>query len=418
MNAIINRYFHDLDILINTEKAEFPLALNYLLAISEAFPYLDCQDHWLDNTYILMSTVKDVLENSEKNLTIGLFGGLCDLGFSSTLLHKKTGVYKKFLNSVNNIIYQNIEYFLNYIDSDQHLHNMKASYYDFVGGVAGIGAYLLLCEPCEKRNKNLKEILDFLVKLILGEHNFSGRSVPNWHIPSQNQFRMDERDFFSKGNLNFGLAHGIAGPMVILSKAFANGIIVDKQLDAINELTNVYLKYGEESENDIYIWSTQLHLENYLANSIDKNQRSKRQSWCYGAIGISRALLLTSRYISNSDLEMFAYKNIINIAKSPIEDYLLESPIICHGYAGVYSILLRTHIEKPNDVLDKRLNLLITKLIQLYSETSKYGFKDIKYNSVSLVDDNSFLEGTTGIVLALLSTFIDDSYYDLHLLVN
>ena len=77
---------------------------------------------------------------------------------------------------------------------------------------------------------------------------------------------------------------------------------------------------------------------------------SRTMSWCYGSIGILRAIYLASINMSNEASKTFALNELIKIAKMESSDYLLSMPIICHGFAGTVSIMTEMFVDTKNDV--------------------------------------------------------------------
>ena len=67
---------------------------------------------------------------------------------------------------------------------------------------------------------------------------------------------------------------------------------------------------------------------------------------------------------------------------------------------------------------------IVKKMMELYNPGLGYGFRDVRYDIIenivqkSFVDDNSFLEGSLGIVIALLSLVKCNVYSWDRLLLN
>lgn len=415
INKIINRYYDDLDFSICRGEINNKLLSEYIMNIAECFIYFEDQEYWLKNVNVIMKRIKEILESNIYTMRPSLFSGISEIGFSIFLLYTNTGYYRNFWQKLNETLYDIIEYNLCFLDNQ--MENMKTNYYDVIYGMSGIAVYLLLCEESDKRNKVLEHIAKYLIDILLGKHKVNNNVEPNWYIRYENQMSEEEKRIFPKGNFNLGYAHGIAGIMVALSKISAAGINLEDQNKAIEESIRIYMKYGTINDN-IYLWPERLGYEEYYTKEKITFQ-NERQSWCYGAIGISRAIYLTGSLLENKFLKEFGYNNIVNIAKLPIESYHLSSPILCHGYSGISSILYRTYKEKPTEILSDKIKELLTQILSLYDEKSQFGFKDIKFRQQKFVwmDDNTFLEGTSGIILYLLSLFKADSLYDKHIVI-
>ncbi|HEV3157369.1 MAG TPA: lanthionine synthetase C family protein, partial [Candidatus Baltobacteraceae bacterium] len=102
--------------------------------------------------------------------------------------------------------------------------------FDLIYGLSGIGAFLLRRHP---RSGSLEQILSYLVRLTY-PLNCDGDLLPGWwagHDPFLTPSSVN-----SSGHGNLGMAHGISGPLALLSLAKCHGITVDGQSDAIERI--------------------------------------------------------------------------------------------------------------------------------------------------------------------------------------
>ncbi|MEV4049142.1 lanthionine synthetase LanC family protein [Streptomyces sp. NPDC049744] len=102
--------------------------------------------------------------------------------------------------------------------------------YDLISGLTGLGAYLLH----RGRDNLFERVLRYLVRLITEPLAVDGHQVPGWRAAT------DPRDVvgtgrFAHGHANFGIAHGVAGPLALLALARRTGHTVDGQDDALAE---------------------------------------------------------------------------------------------------------------------------------------------------------------------------------------
>lgn len=422
LNHIINRYFCDLEENIhklknknsNFDKTVFEIP-SYVMVIGEAFKYFIDKPKWLEISYILMEQIKEIIQNGLYGGRISLFSGLADIGLALYIFHKETGYYEKFLNTINQLINKwaeaHIEQYRNSISELKILH------YDAIYGLSGVGHYLLLCD--NKQSDNLLKILNYLVELS-NEHDFYGSKIPNWHIKSENQVREVEKTIFPFGNFNLGLSHGIAGPLVFLSKALVAGYEVKDQRCAINKIVKLYDDFKYENNKGILYWPTQLDFNDYIG-CIVKSNYPKRASWCYGNIGISRALYIAATCLEDNDAKAIALQNIERISQLPKEELYLISPILCHGYAGLLSILNITYKETKNESMRKGILNILDILIDCYKEDSMFGYDSMEETDTgekTIVSENSFLGGTTGVILTLISILKKETNYEKHLLIS
>lgn len=419
--VVVSRYFNDLNNSIERKAINKNLYSEYLMAIGEGYDFFNNKSDWLENSYKIMECLKEDMEQSRTIIGMGLFGGACNIGFSLTLFYRKTGCYSRFLSSINRMIYHNAKICCDFVR--ENINSMKASYYDVISGLSGIGLYLLECESSGERDEALKVLLECIVQIFNGKHEYKGRQIPNWHIESKNLVREDEKTTFPNGNFNFGVAHGLIGIGIALSKACSKSMIVDGQAEAIKGILDIYVKYGTPNAEGIYLWPGQLRYEDFISDNVHV-YRSNRQSWCYGAIGISGALYTMSKMINDNNICSFALDNIRRIARLDESSYQLNSPIVCHGYAGALAIFLNIYKDVDDPIIYNRIVKLTEVLLSMYIPNSEFGFRDIIYEDIGSsfktkpVDKNSFLEGTTGIILVLISLLKKDTYFQKHLLLE
>ena len=83
--------------------------------------------------------------------------------------------------------------------------------YDLFRGLTGVGALLLRRQP---PGAEMKGVLEYLVRLVEPVTDESGESLPGWwvgHAPAS------DKTATPGGHANAGLAHGITGPLALLS---------------------------------------------------------------------------------------------------------------------------------------------------------------------------------------------------------
>src|SRR5690606_33605046 len=97
-------------------------------------------------------------------------------------------------------------------------------------------------------------------------------------------------DSFELGQLNFGLAHGVPGPLALLSLAWSAGFRVPGQDEAIETMADWLLDWREYDESGRPYWTSYISLGCYTGRGELPAPPPARPSWCYGAAGIARAL--------------------------------------------------------------------------------------------------------------------------------
>ena len=104
--------------------------------------------------------------------------------------------------------------------------------------------------------------------------------------------------------------------------------------------------------------------------------------------------------------------------------YLFDSPTICHGYAGMLVVLNVINQEVKSDVIQKRVLELVDILNNFFSEKNRFGFRNIDFVSSkegilkNVTEDLSFLTGSTGVILSMLSVVRGETTFEKHLLIK
>jgi len=102
--------------------------------------------------------------------------------------------------------------------------------YDLIRGLTGIGAYLLH----RHRSGLLREVLAYLVRLTEPITIQDAVVVPGWW--SGNAPNDQPSPAWPGGHGNLGMAHGIAGPLALLSTTLRHGITVAGHTEAIERI--------------------------------------------------------------------------------------------------------------------------------------------------------------------------------------
>ncbi|WP_214324753.1 lanthionine synthetase C family protein [Nonomuraea sediminis] len=190
------------------------------------------------------------------------------------------------------------------------------SEFELIRGLTGLGV-VLLARP--RSLPLLEEVLAHLVSLARPV-KARDRAMPGWWSPdSPTHEQMDG------GHGNNGMAHGIAGPLALLSLAARRGIHVEGQSEAIE----VYADWLERFS--AFYWITL----GQLGNDGPPLVAALRPSWCYGDLGIARALQLAGLALCNPVRRKTAEK----IAQAALADPARVSQVadasLCHGWAGM-----------------------------------------------------------------------------------
>lgn len=358
----------------------------------------------LCHQYMIM--LKTLVESQLQYLPNSLFGGLSDIGFGVHSLYKVTSHYKKFIDSLNKFIInsskENIKIY------KENINDVKIRSFDTMAGLTGVIAYLLLYKD-EKDVRNLiEEGLSYLV-LLTQDREVDGHVVPSYYISSENQFLDSEKEFYKKGNFNLGLSHGITGPLAVLSIALMEEIEIEGQRQAITRILEDLKTFNYIDDKEVVYWPGRIKFEDYISKQCKID--ASRASWCYGTPGIARAIYIAGKAINDKEAIELSIKAIDGLCNMDEKDWMLNSPTMCHGYAGLLAVIETMYQDTGDAKYKECIERLIDIIFNFYEEDSIFGFKNIDPKEVSkgqykMVEQDkiTLLQGSIGVMLNLLAT--------------
>lgn len=346
-----------------------------LAELAEQFPEEDWDVYAFEHLKIANNLIYDYGINN-----ISLFSGLSGVGMAATLLSNQGTRYVKFISDVNNNIVNILKEFIN--NSATSLENLRMTDYDVIQGMSGIIRYLLMHKDNQEILKVIKSSLEYLIS-ITSDINKKNKIVPGWYISSENQFLDSEKKDFPNGNFNTGMAHGIAGPLAILSIALIEGVEIKGQKEAIEKIASWLDHWKCIDEYGIY-WSGHIKFEDVINNTKDELS-THREAWCYGNPGISRALWLSGTALSKKSYTVLALEALESTLNMPYNTWGCISGIFCHGLAGMIHILNLMYTDSGNTRFMHSAIELTNSLLNFYSIENTFGFADINYKNSNLL---------------------------------
>lgn len=414
---ILNEYLNKIETMQDNMKIDDIIGAVYVY--SEIYDNLVEKEKWNNIIKKQFIRIKECIEEDGLLNGMALFGGLCDVGLAVYHYSKKTGHYLNFWNKINDIILDTTVIIVN--ECYQKIEDLFIHQYDCIRGLSGILNYLIHVE-CIDNKEVIEDVLGYLIKL--SENKLiNGKIVPGWHIKNENQIHKNEKLKFKNGNFDFGVAHGIAGPLSVMSLACKMGYCIDGQKEAILSIVEEYERLATHFNNCTF-WRGQYSFEDYLQSNQDTILYKNKMSWCYGSIGILRSLKLAGVALDCQGLVEQEQNNIYQIGRMKFGDYFLNSPIICHGYAGLMALFVIEFKEKDSHILKEKINELAENIVKSYNTNYIFGFKNTETlnqsANVKKIESfgNEFLYGASGVILSLISLLKADTIWEIHLLAK
>ncbi|GAB3550114.1 hypothetical protein J2S53_001280 [Actinopolyspora lacussalsi] len=268
---------------------------------------------------------------------------------------------------------------------------------DVVVGLSGIGRYLLHRreKSGDPRDTALRAALRALTTL-RHPRTVEGTSVPGWWYDASSS--LVEGPEFAHGHANLGLAHGVSGPLALLSVAWRDGVRVPDQAETIRYVAEWLVHHRLQDRAGPY-WPPHLGLGHYTDPGAHPVPAANRPSWCYGAPGIARALDLAGQALGVERWRGLAVEAVRAVTRRPLEEWGIVDSGLCHGWASALYLLLLFEIRHPEAGLGPVVDETAHQLLERFDSTAPFGYRNTR--TTNQVPDPGLLEGAAGIALAL-----------------
>jgi lantibiotic biosynthesis protein len=336
---------------------------------------------------------------SRSHLPPGLSAGLSGLAFAASYLSQGGARYQRLLATLDHALIDQLKPLIANVREQRH--GVPVNAFDLISGLSGAGLYLLTRRESPDAEKVLDQLVDALIELSREDDG-----LPRWHTPrhlSGSDDLMLEQ--FPHGYLNCGLAHGIPGPLAVLSLSRLAGLRCAGLDEAIDRLAGWILAHRLDDQWGIN-WPTGVG----LLPSRDSGSRiapvgaspQAQAGWCYGSPGISRSLYLAGAALGKREYSDPAVAAAEAVLRRPVAMRWIDSPTFCHGVAGLLQVLLRFTNDTGAETLRGGASMVLAQLLALHEPESLLGYRSIEFQG-SRVDQPGLLDGAPGVALVLLA---------------
>lgn len=327
----------------------------------------------------------------------GPFDGLGSLATATRVAAEGHGDYQAVLARLDTRMAE----FARWLAAVQHATRRDgvpttAGVVDVISGMAGVGRYLL--HRSETCSDALREVLAALVTL--GESIVvDGVELPGWWHDGTEKTIIDES--FEQGQFNFGLAHGVPGPLALLSLAWSAGFRVPGQAETIAAMADWMLDWRETDEFG-YFWTGYVPLSYVVERGGGATPRAPaRPSWCYGAAGIARALEFASAALDRPEWAAAGLDAVRSTLAQDPETWAITDDMLCHGWASSLYLCCLFGWNHPDGEFQVAADRLAERLIERFEPGAVFGYRFYQPSEELYLDLPGFLEGSAGIALAL-----------------
>ena len=217
--------------------------------------------------------------------------------------------------------------------------------FDLIRGLTGLGTYLL---HRHGHADLLREVLSYLVRLATPIHHDGALMAGWWTL---NGPADEPSPVWAGGHANLGMAHGIAGPLALLSTAMRRGITVGGHADAIARICAAFDRH-QCGTADRPWWPESISRPNWTTRAYSQ-RLPPRPSWCYGVPGQARAQHLAAIALADPIRQRDAEHALNACLHDPRQLRQLVDASVCHGWAGLVLTAWRAAADAQHiDIID------------------------------------------------------------------
>ena len=361
---------------------EHPLLAGGASGLALFWAYLDAARPGTDAGERAVTTLETCLEETARmDLIPSLFSGFCGVGW--VIEH----LCRRFIASEEDLAAE-----LDLVLDSLLRGRSKVQPYELVGGLAGVGTYLVERLGRPGADERLALVLDGLEEG--AEVNAAGctwLTRPEWLAPFRRQ-RMPE------GHYNLGVAHGVPGVLGLLAAAKGAGFN-DERLTPLAEGTVAWLLTQRGPAGEISVYPSTL--------LPDGSTEPTRTAWCYGDLGVAAMLLGAARAFERPEWEAEALTLARLAAARPVHATGVVDAGLCHGSAGLAHLFNRFYQATGEVVFREAALTWYTLTFELQRPGEGYaGF--VTWHAADGEEgywrgEAGFLTGIAGVGLALLA---------------
>ncbi len=358
-------------------------ALSFLLY---AKPYFTSAQEWEKLAIRCLEIVRDGIYKQEFRGIYVCFG-LSYVCFLVRELANKAPAISRFRDSLEYLFANTLR---SYLDATNERWFESESTFELIFGFSGVLRCCCDGEPDSPCLDLADEVADALVRR-LRPKTFLGWTVPGFHyIPSR--FEAENMGTLApNGCVNYSMSHGIAGTLGALSFAYRKR--PNSDVRKTMEVLIAEFLHARYYVDGVAYWPGRITIEQYLSG--EQQRFPSRMSWCYGSPGILRALYLAADALSIEDIKRFSVNEMAKIATMDTSKYLFDSPIVCHGLAGVALVMRSMYNDTQNGTFADKAREITDMLVYNFAYQEK---ENCNLTGTKKVWKYNYLEGYTGIL--------------------
>jgi hypothetical protein len=323
-----------------------------------------------------------------------LFGQFSGVAFAAWYLSRQGRRYRELSRALDQALFPKIDEMAEALDSTSE--GCPVHLFDLISGITGAGIYLLCRADRDDARMALGRVLRSLVSLTVEDGG-----LPRWRTP-RHLLGEEQAKLYPDGNLNCGLAHGIPGPLALMSLAKRRGIRVPGLEEGIERIVAWLWAHRVEDQRGVS-WPAFCSLSRPGERPVEpEGGIPDKTAWCYGSPGVSRAVYLAGQALARPEWCKIAIDAMRAAVSRPVAEQRLPSPTFCHGVAGLLQITHRFFLDTGLRDFQRASQYQLAQLIAAHEPESILGFRSLEPLG-RRVDNPGLLDGTQGVCLAMLA---------------
>ncbi|RMH15406.1 MAG: hypothetical protein D6696_20840 [Acidobacteria bacterium] len=262
--------------------------------------------------------------------------------------------------------------------------------YDLIGGLVGLGVYLLERLPGDAASRGLRRLVE-----IFDDWAEKESGTVTWFTPPH---LMSVKDRSPHGAYNLGVAHGIPGIVGLLARIYRAGI----ERRRVRSLLDGALPWLLARR--LPVAAGEPCYPRWLVPG--EPPEPCRVAWCYGDLGAAWVLFDAAAAVGRSDWREEALELARHAARVPAEAARVLDPGICHGAAGNAHVFNRFYQATGDELLRDAASGALRRTLDYRRPGRGVGGFESFYpagEEPGWRSDASFLMGAPGIGLVLLA---------------
>lgn len=196
--------------------------------------------------------------------------------------------------------------------------------YDVIQGLTGFGVYALERGDRPSAVRCLEKVVHRL-----GEVATRDEEGVRW-FSAPERLPEHQREQYTEGNFNAGVAHGLPGVLPVLAGAAAAGVAEEEAKELLEGAVAWLLSHRLDPEEH-----EGCHLPYAWTPDGSPGGGPSRAAWCYGDPGAAASLYCAALRMGRPDWAEEAERMALDAAQRPQDQVGIQDAGLCHGSAGL-----------------------------------------------------------------------------------